>query len=139
MSEGTGNPGSPGNSGPGVSKRSEGMRIGRARKKRLSCLSAVRICFLFTAASGNAAGTLTVGRRSAPGSLDIGVRTSKPPDAIASINIQSTSDARKTAGSQRSGEILLQEEGDIGADGFESQPVRAFGIEQHGSYLSEQR
>ena len=56
MSEGTGNPGSPGNSGPGVSKRSEGMRIGRARKKRPSRLSAVRIRFLFTAASGNAAG-----------------------------------------------------------------------------------
>ncbi len=120
MSEGTGNPGSPGNSGPAVSMRSEGMRIGWAGKKRLSCLSAVRIRFLFTAASGNAAGIRTVGRRSAPGSLEIGVRTLTPPDTIASINIQSTSDARKTAGSQRSGEILLQEKGDIRAHGFGS-------------------
>ena len=32
------------------------MRIGRARKKRLSCLSTARIRFLFTADSGNAAG-----------------------------------------------------------------------------------
>lgn len=37
-----------------------------------------------------------------------------------------------------SGEILLQEKGDIRADGFGRQPVRALGIEQHGSYLSEQ-
>ena len=43
------------------------------------------------------------------------------------------------AGFRASGEILFQEKGNIGADGFGSKPVCTLGSEQHGSNLIEQR